>query len=85
MTTTFRAHFDGSVLVPEEPVDLPLGEVLQFEVAGASAQRPPPDITEDGPLLRLLRALEDIPANLDAPNDAAANLDHYLYGVAKKE
>jgi len=27
MTTKFRVHLDGRVLVPEEPVDLPIGSV----------------------------------------------------------
>ena len=30
--TTLRAHFDGKVLVPEEPVDLPRGRSLQIQV-----------------------------------------------------
>ncbi len=29
MTRTIRAHFDGSVIVPDEPVDLPVGEPLE--------------------------------------------------------
>jgi hypothetical protein len=29
---TLRAHFNGKVLVPEEPVDLPQGRSLRFQV-----------------------------------------------------
>ncbi len=29
---TFRAHFDGRVLVPEEPLDLPANVPVQVEV-----------------------------------------------------
>jgi hypothetical protein len=28
MSLTFRAHFDGKVIVPDEPVDLPTGQSL---------------------------------------------------------
>jgi hypothetical protein len=30
--TRLRAHFDGKVLVPTEPVDLPKGKILDVEV-----------------------------------------------------
>jgi hypothetical protein len=30
--TTVRAHFDGRVLVPDEPVDLPKDEPLELHV-----------------------------------------------------
>ncbi len=29
---TIRAHFDGTVIVPDEPVDLPLHEPIEIEV-----------------------------------------------------
>jgi predicted DNA-binding antitoxin AbrB/MazE fold protein len=32
MTMKFRVHFDGRVLVPEEPVDLPVGESVEIRV-----------------------------------------------------
>jgi hypothetical protein len=32
MTRTLRAHFDGQVIIPDEPVDLPVGEPLQVEL-----------------------------------------------------
>jgi hypothetical protein len=28
MTQTFTAHFDGKVIVPDEPVQLPVGQPL---------------------------------------------------------
>jgi len=31
MSVTIRAHFDGKVLVPEEPVYLPLHQILDLE------------------------------------------------------
>lgn len=32
MTRTIKAHFDGKVIVPDEPVDLPVGKALDVEV-----------------------------------------------------
>jgi hypothetical protein len=32
MTLRIRAHFDGRVLVPDEPVDLPVNQPLDVEV-----------------------------------------------------
>jgi hypothetical protein len=36
MTTKLRVHFDGRVLVPEEPVDLPIGESVEIQVGVAT-------------------------------------------------
>ena len=32
MTCTIRAHFDGKVIVPDEPVDLPANQPLTIHV-----------------------------------------------------
>ena len=32
MTTTFKVHFDGTVLVPEQPIDLPIGQSVNVRV-----------------------------------------------------
>lgn len=32
MTVTIRAHFDGKVIVPDEPVDLPVDQPLELEL-----------------------------------------------------
>jgi hypothetical protein len=32
MAVVIRAHFDGKVLVPEEPLDLPVDEPLELEL-----------------------------------------------------
>jgi len=36
MTTKLRVHYDGRVLVPEEPVDLPIGESVEIRVGLAT-------------------------------------------------
>jgi hypothetical protein len=32
MAITIRAHYDGKVIVPDEPVDLPISEPLEVEL-----------------------------------------------------
>lgn len=32
MTTRFRGHFDGKVIIPDEPVDFPIDVPLEFTV-----------------------------------------------------
>jgi hypothetical protein len=32
MALTIRAHYDGKVFVPDEPVDLPINQALELEV-----------------------------------------------------
>ncbi len=73
--TIVKARFDGQVFVPETPVDLPVGCVLDIPL-------PAPGSPEeaDKPLLRLARELDQFAANPDWPADGAAQHDHYLYG-----
>lgn len=35
MMTTFRAHFNGQVIVPDQPVDLPVNEPLEISLRPA--------------------------------------------------
>lgn len=32
MSLTIRAHFDGTVIVPDEPLDLPIDQPLELEL-----------------------------------------------------
>jgi len=32
MSVIIKAHFDGKTIVPDEPVDLPINEPLEFEL-----------------------------------------------------
>ena len=32
MTTTLKAHYDGKVLVPDQPVELPVNAALRLQV-----------------------------------------------------
>ena len=77
MTTTIKARFDGKVLVPEEPVDLPTGCVLDVQVTVVEQPVKPP-------LMKLLEVVGPMPETGDLPRDGAAQHDHYLYGLPKK-
>lgn len=73
MTQMITAHFDGKVLVPDEVVQLPVGQPLRLHI---ELQNTPTPRFAD-----LLGLEADLP---DAPPDLAAQHDHYLYGNPKQ-
>lgn len=73
MTRTIRAHFDGKFIVPDEPVELPVGEPLRLQLEWTEPAAPR--------FADLLQFAADLP---DAPSDLAAQHDHYLYGSPKR-
>ncbi len=85
MTRTFRARFDGKVLIPEEPVDLPAGQVVELRF-----DTPAPAVSKDScehvrPLAQLADWIQSgsIPPAGEPPSDLARNYRHYLYGHPK--
>jgi hypothetical protein len=72
---TVTAHFNGTVFVPDEPVDLPVGRRVRVILEPITGPGPP--------LSGLLAALQQLPENPDWPADGAAQHDHYLYGTPK--
>ena len=74
MTRFIAAHFDGKVIVPDEPIELRPGQPLRVQVEMA------PDASS-APFADLLQFAADLP---DAPVDLAAQHDHYLYGSPKQ-
>ena len=79
--TTIRAHFDGKVFVPDEPVDLPVGEAVEVSVH----QAPPTPETESlgDAILRFAKEQPTIDRG-DLPTDGSINYKHYLYGHPKR-
>jgi hypothetical protein len=73
MTQTIAAHFDGRVLVPDGPVDLPTGRPLRVRVE-----------LVDEPELRFAALLGFAADLADAPAGLAAQHDHYLTGAPKR-
>lgn len=74
MAQTIAAHFDGKVIVPDEPLQLRAGQPLrvQFETVLEAPAAPFAD---------LLQFAADLP---EAPSDLAAQHDHYLYGSPRQ-
>lgn len=77
--TILRARFDGRVLIPEEPIDLPTECMLELHVEPITGEKP------KTALQRLAEKLAQYPSDPDSPGDAAAQHDHYLYGTPKQE
>lgn len=77
--TILKAHFDGKVIVPEEPVDLPTGRILEVRVEPVEPPQRPKTALE-----KLVELAEKFPAG-GLPPDAAAQHDHYLYGTPKRD
>jgi hypothetical protein len=73
MTHSIAAHYDGQFIVPDEPVQLPVGQQLRVlvQVVTPSAPR----------FAELLDFARDLP---DAPPDLSVQHDHYLYGTPKR-
>ena len=79
MTKKVRAHFDGHVFVPDEPVDVPTGTALQLHIRTVDE---PEESAAGRTLADLADWLERLPP-IDRgalPADGAAQIDHYLYG-----
>lgn len=70
---TISAHFDGRVIVPDEPVELPIGKSLRVKLEVIDQADPP--------FSDLLSLEADLP---DAPSDLSSQHDHYLYGTPKR-
>lgn len=67
---TIRAHFDGKVIVPDEPVDLPTNAPLRLDVScvtPASDSESNDRIKEQG---RRIRALEGMFSGPSLPDEA---------------
>jgi hypothetical protein len=69
MSNRFRAHFDGKVLVPDEPVSLPLNQAIELQVIATRApdQEPPKSVADRLAALRALAgSIDGPPISLEA-------------------
>jgi hypothetical protein len=74
---TVNAHFDGKVIVPDEPLDLQPNEALIVRIERVG----PREAADESALTWIAEnAVEDDPL----PIDLAHQHDHYLYGVPRK-
>lgn len=75
----FSAHFDGKVIVPEHPVDLPVDRPFVVHVETGR------DGDSEGRIgLSGLQWLAENAVDDELPADLSAQHDHYLYGTAKR-
>ena len=79
MATTLRATFDGHVFVPDQPVELDIGQKVDVLIGDESSK---PTVR---PRQTLGEFLAQFPIDFESPQDAAAQHDHYLYGTPKRE
>jgi hypothetical protein len=75
---SIHAHFDGKVIVPDDPVDLRPGQDLIVQIEPAHPDR----AQQESALNWLVENSVDSP---DIPADLAEQHDHYLYGSPKRE
>jgi hypothetical protein len=73
MTIEISAFFDGQVIVPDQPLALPVGQKLQLKVE--------PIFSKPGQFADLAKFAADLP---ESPGDLSAQHDHYLYGSPKR-
>lgn len=81
MTYSLRVQFDGKVLIPQGPVDLPINEVLEVEVVLPAASAP--GLGAAASLENWLSSQPPVDRG-GMPADGAAQHDHYLYGHPKR-
>lgn len=76
---SIHAHFDGRVIVPHDPVDLPRNRdlIVRIEPAPQTASS-----NDESCLDWLAEHAVDSPF---LPEDLSLQHDHYLYGTVKKE
>lgn len=75
MSQTVTAIFDGQGLRPESPVELKLNQRYVITIQPESKDEP----SDDG-----WEAMASLAGSVEAPQDWAAEHDHYLYGTSKK-
>ena len=79
---TYRGHVANGVVVLDDGATLPEG--MHVKVESLETPEAPPAAEDGGPTL--FERLEPFVGKLKGlPPDASVNLDHYLYGLPKRE
>ena len=77
---TYKGHIEAGKVVFDEPVPLAEGTQVRIEVL-----RGQPDTDNDREVPTLAERLASVIGTAEGlPEDAAENLDHYLYGLPKR-
>jgi len=77
----FKAHSDGKVLVPDDPVELPAGCRFMVTVEPLPPKRRR-HTAPDGWVKKAIALSRRMPDNL--PEDLAEQHDHYIHGTPKR-
>ena len=75
---TVNARYDGKVIIPDEPLDLPANQALIVRIEAVL------DAAEPGGESSLTWIAANAVEKDSLPADLATNLDHYLYGAPNK-
>ncbi len=76
MTRHIRAHFDGKVIVPDQPVELPVNQPLDVHLAPASGG----EIVDPRPIEERRAALKEMTGCVSVPPPSRESLRReYLY------
>ena len=75
---SIKGHFEGSVFVPDEPVELPQNQPVVIHVLTESESKP------KGQAGGFLKTLDSLIGSVNMPSDWASEHDHYLYGTPKR-
>jgi hypothetical protein len=75
-TVTVNAHFDGKVIVPDEPLDFRPNQALRVQIEPLESE------AEESALAWIAAHAVESDA---LPTDLADQHDHYLYGRRKKD
>ena len=77
-----EGHIENGVVVFDEPVSLPNGTPVRIEVVARIATD---DSAATNGVGHFLKQYQDVIGSVtDLPEDAASQVDHYLYGHPKK-
>lgn len=74
----YKAHVKNGMILADDPVDLPEGAVIRFEIASEPEQAQGSEATFADRFAEVMGKAQSL------PEDAAENHDHYLYGVPRK-
>ena len=78
MGIAINAHYDGKVIVPDEPLDLPPNQALVVRIESINGNT----LAEESALTWIAENSCESP---HLPSDLSHQHDHYLYGVQKKD
>ena len=79
---TYKGHVEKGVILVDDPVELPEGAIIRFEIEADSQRAPESSI---GAGKTFAERYASVMGKVDhLPEDASVNHDHYLYGLPKK-